>query len=75
MFESDEKKYLRRKYTKMGAQKKKLHSIKSANSDEENETDILKRKTKPKTIYEELKLSEQLSNELFEIRDKFNWLR
>ncbi len=63
MFESDEKKYLKKKYDR-------LHSPRSQSKRQPSQHD-----EKPKTVYGELKLSEQLAFQLDELKQRFDNLR
>jgi hypothetical protein len=65
MFESDEKKYLRKKYDR-------LHSPRSQSKRQPTQHEEL---GKPKTVYGELKLSEQLAFQLDELKQRFDNLR
>ena len=68
MFESDEKKYLRKKYQGLSSSSKlKKQAVLVEDS--------YKAHQKPKTVYSELKLSEQLSGQLETLRDRFDGLR
>ena len=77
MFESDEKKYLKKKYQGLDSG---IHSPKSAlkrqpSQQAARDSELGMIKQQPKTVYGELKLSEQLASQLDELKQRFDNLR
>lgn len=68
MFESDEKKYLKKKYDRLQSPRSQAKRQPSQHQEEALSM-------KPKTVYGELKLSEQLAFQLDELKQRFDNLR
>lgn len=77
MFESDNQKFLKKKYKKMRSPRDGSNTTRGEKGliKQSALEDILKGKKPPKTIYEELKLSEKLIDELHQMKDDYNFLK
>ena len=78
MFESDEKKYLKKKYDHMSPrsqQKRQPSQQTGRETAADSQFAYGPGATKPKTVYGELKLSEQLAFQLDELKQRFDNLR
>lgn len=80
MFESDEKKYLKKKYQgldRLGSPRSssKRQPSQTARDSEMRMSSTSPSRAPPKTVYGELKLSEQLSFQLDELKQRFDNLR
>lgn len=73
MFESDEKRYLKKKYQgiEKGVTSPRSPQRQPSQARESESTAVAPGGGKPKTVYGELKLSEQLSFQLDELKNRF----